>query len=456
MRRKSNITNILIVIILAAITGAAGFIYLSPQFEQNKPLIDIDNRVYWNLKDPLKINIKDDSGIKFYKVTYKDDKNKKVLKKVVLENIEKELSIDISAPKLDIFFKGKEVSLIIEAFDNSKWNFFEGNYIKKEFKLRIDKKAPTANVISNSLAIRKGGSAVVIVEVKDQNLKDAYISFNKEERFELIPFYKENFYIALIAWPVTIDDFKRVNLIAVDKANNISRTKVPLYIRSLKLKNSKIKISEDFIRNISSAVLEKSGMEVPSDVHEIFIKENRILRNKNVEIIKEVSRKFMDKELISNFPLRPIRRLSGSKTVAGFADRRHYYFDGEKIDDAWHLGMDWASIKRAAVKSSNDGIVIFNDYLGIYGNTIIIDHKLGLQTLYAHTSKSYVNLSDEVSRNTKIANTGSTGAVFGDHLHLGVLVQGIEVNPLEWMDKNWIKTRIQDVIREAKKVIDSK
>ncbi|XPV82155.1 MAG: hypothetical protein ACNI22_16655 [Halarcobacter sp.] len=42
-------------------------------------------------------------------------------------------------------------------------------------------------------------------------------------------------------------------------------------------------------------------------------------------------------------------------------------------------------------------------------------------------------------------HTGSTGAVFGDHLHFGVLVQGIEVNPLEWMDRNWIKTRITHI-----------
>jgi len=120
------------------------------------------------------------------------------------------------------------------------------------------------------------------------------------------------------------------------------------------------------------------------------------------------------------------------------------------------LGMDWASVKHAPIKTTNDGKVIFNDYLGIYGNTIIIDHKLGLQTLYAHTSKSNVTVGQRVSANSIIANTGSTGAVFGDHLHFGVLVQGIEVNPLEWMDRNWIRTRITDVLNEAKKVINSK
>lgn len=94
--------------------------------------------------------------------------------------------------------------------------------------------------------------------------------------------------------------------------------------------------------------------------------------------------------------------------------------------------------------------------MGIYGNTLIIEHGLGLATLYAHTSNFNVDLGAYVKANSLIANTGTTGAVFGDHLHFGVLVQGIEVNPLEWMDRSWIKTRITDIINNAKKAIDSK
>ena len=47
-----------------------------------------------------------------------------------------------------------------------------------------------------------------------------------------------------------------------------------------------------------------------------------------------------------------------------------YLANGKKINDAWHLGMDWASIKKASVIASNDGIVIFKNYLGLYGNSI--------------------------------------------------------------------------------------
>lgn len=429
---------------------------MSPQFEKNAPKIEFANNIYWNLRDDLKLKIVDDTGLKFYKITFKNGNTKKVLKQEVLDGTQKEISLNLKAPKLDMFFKSKQIQIVIEAIDSSKWNFLEGNKVTKYYTINIDKKRPEIDVISNSYAIRHGGSAVVVVRAYDENLKDAYLNFNNKERFELIPFYKENYYMAVIAWPVEIKDFSGVNLVAVDKANNFSQARVPLYIRPLKQRRSKIKISDAFIENVSTKVIEQSGQNLPKSLEEIFVKENREIRAKNVEKIEKISREYMNKGFVNGFDLKPFKRLKNSVTAGHFAQERSYYHNGKKIDQAWHLGIDWASVKRADITASNIGTVIFNDYLGIYGNTIIIDHGYGIQSLYAHTSSSSVNVGEKISPNQKIANTGSTGAVLGDHLHFGVLVQGIEVNPLEWMDKNWIKTRITDILKDAKKVIDSK
>lgn len=54
----------------------------------------------------------------------------------------------------------------------------------------------------------------------------------------------------------------------------------------------------------------------------------------------------------------------------------------------------------------------------------------------------------------EIGNTGSTGAVFGDHLHFGILIQGIEANPNEWLDSNWMKLNLTNTINSAIKIID--
>ena len=106
------------------------------------------------------------------------------------------------------------------------------------------------------------------------------------------------------------------------------------------------------------------------------------------------------------------------------------------------------------IYTTNKGKVIFRDYLGIYGNTIIIDHTMGLCLIYAHTSSQAVEVEDIVKENQMIGRTGKTGAVFGDHLHFGILVNGYEVDPIEWMDKRWIKNSILKVIKDAKDIID--
>ncbi len=454
-RRNSSFKNILTLMILSIIVAIGAFIYFSPIFEKKKPIITFINNGYWNAKDKLNIKLEDESGIKSYKISFKINDASVEVQNKVLESKQDKLSIDISPVKIDQ--NVKTIKLAVEAYDNSMWNLFRGNTVYKEFTLNIDRKRPLARVITNSYNIKRGGSAAVVVEVKDENLREKYITFNDKYKFELIPYLKEGFYAAIIAWPVEVEfeQFDIVNLVAIDEANNVTVRKVPLYIKDLKIKNDKLKISDNFINKVSIPVLQKSDMEIPSTNDEIFIKQNRFLRAKNVSTIRDESIKNMSKEMINNFSINPFKRLSGSKTFAGFAEKREYFYDGQKIDEAWHLGMDWASIKRAPVKVSNGGTVIFNSYLGIYGNTAIIDHKLGLQTLYAHTSKLNVQKGDLVRTNDNIANTGSTGAVFGDHLHFGVLVQGIEVNPIEWMDKNWIKTRVLDILSEAKKEIRS-
>ena len=455
MRRQNNsLKNFISLIIFVLIIAGAVFIYFSPQFEKSNPKISFENSGFWNLKDGLKISLFDQSGIKSYRVYYKTANGEKILAN---KNIDvKQTNVMFEIEKFTIEPNVGKIKIAIEAVDNSMWNFFQGNKTYEEFDLTIDRKRPVANVISNSYNIKRGGSAAVVVEVNDKNLSEKYITFNNEYKFELIPYLKEGYYAAIVAWPVKVEEFDIVNLVAIDKAKNKTVAKVPFYIKDLKIKHDDIKISKNFINKVSIPVLKKSDYPVPPNDVDIFVKQNRELRSENVKTIRTESLKNMSKELVSDYSIKAFKRLRGSKTFAGFAEKRQYFYDGNIIDTAWHLGMDWASIKHADIKTTNSGKVIFNDYLGIYGNTLIIDHKLGLQSLYAHTSKFFVEKGDMLTKDQKIATTGSTGAVFGDHLHFGVLVQGIEVNPLEWMDKNWIKTRISNILDEAKQVISSK
>jgi murein DD-endopeptidase MepM/ murein hydrolase activator NlpD len=141
--------------------------------------------------------------------------------------------------------------------------------------------------------------------------------------------------------------------------------------------------------------------------------------------------------------------MSNSQVESRFADRRTYFFNNREIDKQVHLGFDLATVQRAPVHASNAGIVVHADFLGIYGNCVILDHGLGVQSLYAHLSTIGVKVGDTVAKGQELGRTGATGLAGGDHLHFTMLVQGVPVNPVEWWDAHWLQDRVNRKITEA-------
>lgn len=457
MDRKSGLLYIGILVLVILITILLTVLSL----DKEKPLLYIQTEInqkdiFWNLQAPIKIDIFDDSKLKSFEAFVVDGKQEMVLESsVVSEDKDKKITTFQLEPfKFNENFRPTKATLRVKVKDSSIWNFFSGNELIQDINLVIDRRSPNASVISNSYMLKQGGSGILIAEILDDNLKDYYVVFNDEVIFELFPFHKQNYYISIITWPIDIKDFKGVKIFAEDLAGNVSSTKVPFYIQSFKEKVDKINISDEFVYSVSKNVLEISNLDIPSNPVDIFVKANKDLREKNVQTLKNVVVKNFSTSHEIPFEVKTFIRMKNAKTFAMFGERRHYYYKDEKIDEAWHLGMDWASIKRADIITSNPGKVIFKDYLGIYGDSIIVDHGFGLASLYAHTSSQNVEVGDFVKAGDKIGNTGSSGAVFGDHLHFGILVQGIEANPNEWLDSNWMKLNLTNTIDSAIKIID--
>ena len=142
-------------------------------------------------------------------------------------------------------------------------------------------------------------------------------------------------------------------------------------------------------------------------------------------------------------------QLSNSKVEANFADERTYILNEEPIDKQYHLGYDLAVTKRYPIEAANGGVIVYADELGIYGNTVMIDHGMGIITLYGHMSSIDVEVGDKVQKSDIIGKTGQTGLAAGDHLHYGIYINGIAVRPIEWWDKKWIKDNVISKINEA-------
>jgi len=173
-----------------------------------------------------------------------------------------------------------------------------------------------------------------------------------------------------------------------------------------------------------------------------FLYVNETVREENVKKILSIPKKTENQILWNG----KFSRLAGSARRSGFADRRIYKYKGKEIDRAVHLGIDLASTSNAQVPAANSGKIILAQYVGIFGNTIIIDHGFGLCSLYAHLNEFLVNEGDSVNKGDFIGTTGYTGLAGGDHLHFSMLVHNVFVNPVEWWDGSWIKNNITSKI----------
>ncbi len=94
-----------------------------------------------------------------------------------------------------------------------------------------------------------------------------------------------------------------------------------------------------------------------------------------------------------------------------------------------HRGMDYRGKTGTPVMSINSGAVVLTDDLFYGGNTLIVDHGMGLYSVYMHLSKFKASKGDSVSKGQVIGLIGSSGRATGPHLHMSVKLNGVSVNP---------------------------
>ncbi|NNK93205.1 MAG: M23 family metallopeptidase, partial [Desulfobacterales bacterium] len=176
-----------------------------------------------------------------------------------------------------------------------------------------------------------------------------------------------------------------------------------------------------------------------------YLYTNNIVRQENNKKISDLCKNPHPERLWNDRFL----RMPGSSR-AGYADHRTYYYQSQSIDKQVHLGIDIASTKNADVKASARGIVVYADYLGIYGNMVLLDHGHGVFSLYSHLSQINVSPQDALEQGVVLGLTGTSGMAGGDHLHFSILVNGIFVTPKEWWDQHWLDVTIEEPLVDSR------
>ena len=323
--------------------------------------------------------------------------------------------------------------------------------VTRSLEVRLD--PPRVAVVSIHHFINLGGAEFVVLKATPQDVEAGVQVGDARYRFypgSSVGLADPSIQVGFFALRHDQDVGARISAYARDAAGNEVTTPLEHQPFVKKFVQSKIPIDQKFLDRVVPAIAShtpelKIDTGTPDGLLKGFLEINGNLRKKNADFIDSLAEKSEPRMLWSE----AFAQMVNSQVESRFADRRTYYFGDREIDKQVHLGFDLATVQQAPVHASNAGRVVFADYLGIYGNCVILDHGLGVQSLYAHLSTIGVKVGDAVTKGQELGRTGSTGLAGGDHLHFTMLLQGTPVNPVEWWDQHWLQDRVNRKIKEA-------
>ena len=176
-------------------------------------------------------------------------------------------------------------------------------------------------------------------------------------------------------------------------------------------------------------------LQEPSAGHRIVVAD--ISYRNNEEVVRDILKEEITYEAVpkivergTKIPPTYIKPISGGRQSSGFGRRTA----PTKGASTYHKGIDWATPVGTAVMASSGGTVVKAGWGSGYGYVVYINHADGRQTRYGHLSKVLVSPGQTVSQGQKIALSGNTGVSTGPHVHFEILINGTQVNPLNYLN----------------------
>jgi murein DD-endopeptidase MepM/ murein hydrolase activator NlpD len=434
-RPRSRLSLFVVVLVIVICAVAGGGYYLRPRFESEPPQIVLSPSVDALGLAPLEIRVTDKgTGLKSVTATLSQGGTEHSFAAEQFAQPVSERKIAFAPAKLSGVSEGPAV-LRVTARDAS---LFRGNETVLEKDVTIDITPPTLELIADDRYVNFGGVGVIVYRASaDTAASGVKIGEAFFPGFAGQVKDHPDHLLAFFAHPYNVPPQARPTLVATDKAGNTRELRLAYELKNVKYKKSTIALSDSFLQNKVAPLL--AGVAArQSSPKDVFIAVNKRVRKENEDRIFAITKKATPTMLWNG----AFAQLSNSKVEANFADQRTYTHNGEAIDTAYHLGYDLSVTKNYPAEAANSGTVAFAGDLGIYGNSVILDHGLGLFTLYSHLSSIDVKVGDSVAKRQVLGKTGETGLAAGDHLHFGVYLDGVAVLPVEWWDPKWIDDNI--------------
>jgi murein DD-endopeptidase MepM/ murein hydrolase activator NlpD len=318
--------------------------------------------------------------------------------------------------------------------------------------IQIDLEPPPVAVVSTHHYVNHGGSELVVYRTTPSVVSGVRVGDMEYQGYPAsgagLAAADPALHVAFFALLHDQDLKTPIAVFARDEAGNEATTPFVNNVFQKPFRRSRIVLDDRFLQRVVPEILAHSpelNMPAPSgDVLPAFLKINGDLRRLNADRIAEI----VSGTSASRLWQGPFVQLGNSQVEAGFADHRTYVYGAKEVDRQVHLGFDLAATAGVPVAAANSGKVLHAAWLGIYGNCVIIDHGMGVASLYGHLSSIAVKVGDTVTKGQALGKSGMTGLAGGDHLHFTMLVNGRAVNPVEWWDPHWIQDRVDRKLGE--------
>ena len=391
------------------------------------------------VKTPLTLKAGDaHSGLREIVVTVSQDGQEKVVLNRTFPpggdpGQEVEVPVTIEAKTLGL--KEGKGTLMVRVRDRSWRNFFKGRTQSLKEDVVIDLVPVNLTFLSVNHLLHYGGTGVILYHLNKEVKESGVVKGGHLYRGYPVPKGAKGDYVVLFPIPLEPSGPQQVELVARPQWGQEVKRQIPLNLRPRRWRHDNMNLSEGFLRQVAAT------FAVGGEPMSGFLTVNRDMRRADHDKVREICQESRPEQLWDG----AFQRFLG-KPMARYGDKRTYIFEGKSIDHQVHLGEDLASLERSPVPATNHGVVVWAEPLGIYGQTVILDHGLGVFSMYSHLSQIEVKKGDRMEQGKSLGRTGATGLAGGDHLHFSVLLQGEFVDPREWWDPHWHKDQVQGLL----------
>ena len=283
------------------------------------------------------------------------------------------------------------------------------NKVQQGFDFRVDNTSPQIHVLPESLAVGQGKTFALFIQVNEP-------AAQVEGRL-----FDWNF----TCYPVESDTFFR-GLIGVGVTHPVKT-----YTLALKVVDLVGNTAEEVFRlEVKRTLFQRGGYIALSPA------KRRIMMNKAKSRLDNVKRgkaytlsTGADAQFWNGKFIKPAE----GRLTSSFGKYREYNTGVRRH----HLGIDIANVVGTPIYAGNSGIVTLAGRLHLFGKSVIINHGQGVSSSYNHLSKIHVAAEEQVEKGQLIGLMGATGQVTGSHLHWGMVVNGVAVDPEEWTERDF-------------------